>query len=382
MEVQKEQKQLEAQDSNEKLKAEEKIKELTLKNSELSESNIRLQKDKDEILDSFNDKLKKFSPKEPSPANQEELNPETKKDIVMTKLNNLIERNRVLQTRVNTEKQLVQNLKEDKRKDSTEIERLKDNLAITKKQIDELNIDLNKTKNINKDLVGEALKIKEELNDSIKNMAVLKEEKEQLLQKVQDLEVKVSQIEKQSETSNYKLNSQTIQMVKIKNMLKEFSSGTEKDDVIAQLTKLINQNMILRKKVSTQDQDLKNNRNEITKLKDGSAFKQLQEQIKAKSEEITHLKQEIIYLKKGNGMLQEEREDLRSTINQRVGLQSYRQGVYNVGENRGGCVLQFGNVVDGNNEAEEEQSRGALEGRLGGRGLRRGRQGGIWTETL
>jgi len=108
----------------------------------------------------------------------------------------------------------------------------------------------------------------------------------------------------------------------------------------------------------------------------------LQEQIKAKSEEITHLKQEIIYLKKGNGMLQEEREDLRSTINQRVGLRSYRQGVYNVGENRGGCVLQFGNIVDGNNEAEEEQSRGALEDRLGGRGLRRGRQGGIWTETL
>ena len=366
MEVQKEQKQLEAQDSNEKLKAEEKIKELTLKISELSESNIRLQKDRDEILDYMYDKLKKFSPKEPSPANQEELNPETKKDIVM------IERNRVLQTRVNTEKQSVQNLKEDKRKDSTEIERLKDNLAITKKKIDELNIDhedLNKTKNINKDLVGENLKIKEELNDSIKNMAVLKEEKEQLLQKVQDLEVKVSQIEKQSETSNYKLNLLIIEKDKMKNMLKEFSSGTEEDGIIAQLTKLINQNRNLTKIVSTQDQDLKNNRNEITKLKDGSAFKQLQEQI-------THLKQEIIYLKKGNGMLQEEREDLRSTINQRVGLRSYRQGVYNVGENRGGCVLQFGNIVDGNNEAEEEQSRGALEDRLGGR------QGGIWTETL
>ena len=379
MEVQKEQKQLEAQDSNEKLKAEEKIKELTLKISELSESNIRLQKDRDEILDYMYDKLKKFSPKEPSPANQEELNPETKKDIVMTQLNNLIERNRVLQTMVNTEKQSVQNLKEDKRKDSTEIERLKDNLEITKKKIDELNIDhedLNKTKNINKDLVGENLKIKEELNDSIKNMAVLKEEKEQLLQKVQDLEVKVSQIEKQSETSNYKLNLLIIEKDKMKNMLKEFSSGTEEVGIIAQLTKLINQNRNLTKIVSTQDQDLKNNRNEITKLKDGSVFKQLQEQIKAKSVEITHLKQEIIYLKKGNGMLQEEREDLRSTINQRVGLRSYRQGVYNVGENRGGCVLQFGNIVDGNNEAEEEQSRGALEDRLGGR------QGGIWTETL
>ena len=241
MEVQKEQKQLEAQDSNEKLKAEEKIKELTLKISELSESYIRLQKDRDEILDSINDKLKKFSPKEPSPANQEELNPETKKDIVMTKLNNLIERNRVLQTRVNTEKQLVQNLKEDKCKDLTEIERLKDNLAITKKQIDELNIDLNKTKNINKDLVGEALKIKEELNDSIKNMAVLKEEKEQLLQKVQDLEVKVSQMDK------------------MKNMLNESSSGTEEDEPTAQLTKPIKRYRNLWKIASTQDQDLKIN---------------------------------------------------------------------------------------------------------------------------
>ena len=238
MEVQKEQKQLEAQDSNEKLKAEEKIKELTLKNSELSESNIRLQKDRDEILDYINDKLKKFSPKEPSPANQEELNPETKKDIVMTQLNNLIERNRVLQTRVNTEKQSVQNLKEDKRKDSTEIKRLKDNLEITKKKIDELNIDLNKTKNINKDLVREALKIKEELNDSIKNRAVLKEEKEQLLQKVQDLEVKVSQMDK---------------------MMKESSSGTEEDEPTAQLTKPIKRYTNLWKIVSTQDQDLKIN---------------------------------------------------------------------------------------------------------------------------
>ena len=183
-----------------------------------------------EILDSINDKLKKLSPKEPSTANQEELNPETKK--------NLIEWIRVLQTRVNTEKQSVQNLKEDKRKDSTEIKRLKDNLEITKKKIDELNIDLNKTKNINKDLVREALKIKEELNDSIKNRAVLKEEKEQLLQKVQDLEVKVSQMDK---------------------MMKESSSGTEEDEPTAQLTKPIKRYTNLWKIVSTQDQDLKIN---------------------------------------------------------------------------------------------------------------------------
>ena len=43
------QEQLEAQDSNEKLKAEENITELTLKNSVISESNIWLQKEKEEL---------------------------------------------------------------------------------------------------------------------------------------------------------------------------------------------------------------------------------------------------------------------------------------------------------------------------------------------
>ena len=389
---------METQDSNEKQKAEEKMIELTLKNSVISESNFRLQKEKEElsaVVDSIKNKLKTCSPKGPSLANQEELNPETNADIVMTQLTELIEQNRVLQTKVNYQKWSVQNLEQDKLKDSTEIARLKNNLAVTKKKIDDLNIDqedLNKTKNKNKELVGEVLRIKEEINDSIKKETDLKEENEQLLQKVQDFEVRCSQSKKQCETSNFKLNSRIIKIENLKKMLKAFSSnqpiptftGTERDDLISQLTNLINQNRNLKKRLCDLDQDITNNRNEITQLKDGSAVKQLQEQIKAKSEKITHLEQNIINLKKGSGMLQEERENYKLVLHEQVRQLSYWQGVYNVGENIGGLGFQFRNIVEGNNETEKDgMSRGAYRDGPGGRGLRRGRgQEGLWTETL
>ena len=62
---------MEAQDSIEKLKAEENITELTLKNSVISESNIRLQKEKEElsaVVDSIKNKLTEFSLNLPIPT--------------------------------------------------------------------------------------------------------------------------------------------------------------------------------------------------------------------------------------------------------------------------------------------------------------------------
>ena len=129
---QKEQKQFEEQDSIEKLKAEEKITELTL------ESNNSLRKEKEElsagILYSIKNKLKEYSTKVQSTTAAEKVDsPETAEDSIITQLRGL--KNKVIQ-----KKQLVKNLEKNIFKDATEIARLSDELAAAEKIIDELNI--------------------------------------------------------------------------------------------------------------------------------------------------------------------------------------------------------------------------------------------------
>ncbi len=129
---QKEQKQFEEQDSIEKLKAEEKITELTL------ESNNSLRKEKEElsagILYSIKNKLKEYSTKVQSTTAAEKVDsPEIAEDSLITQLRGL--KNKVIQ-----KKQLVKNLEKNIFKDATEIARLSDELAAAEKIIDELNI--------------------------------------------------------------------------------------------------------------------------------------------------------------------------------------------------------------------------------------------------
>ena len=107
------QEQLEARDSIEKLKAEENIAELTLKNSIISESNIWLQKEKEELsafVDSIKNKLTEFSLNLPTHTAEEGSSGDTGEDGLIAQLTNLINQNRDLKQNLeknNREKQLV-----------------------------------------------------------------------------------------------------------------------------------------------------------------------------------------------------------------------------------------------------------------------------------
>ena len=118
---------MEAQDSIEKLKAEENITKLTLKNSVISESNIRLQKEKEElsaVVDSIKNKLTEISLNLPTHTAEKGSSGGTGEDGLIAQLTNLLNQNR----------DLKQNLEKDKLVNKTEI-------AILKKKIDELNIE-------------------------------------------------------------------------------------------------------------------------------------------------------------------------------------------------------------------------------------------------
>ncbi len=136
------QEQSEEQDSNEKLKTMEKITELKLENSVISESNKRLLKEKDEqtaFVDSIKNKLKEFSSNLPIPTAEEESSGGAGDEGDITQLTNLINQNQDLKQNVRDLTQLVQGLEKDILKYSNEIAKLNDELAATKKDIDEIN---------------------------------------------------------------------------------------------------------------------------------------------------------------------------------------------------------------------------------------------------
>ena len=182
-----ERKELEAQDSIEQLKAKEKITELTLENFNLLESNIRLQKEKEElsaVVEFIKNKLTEFSSTEPVPTADEGSSEGAGEDGLMFKLTNLINQNRDLKRKVNDAQQLVQNLKNDKLKDTTEITRLNDELMTTKKKIDEVNKkyeELNnfkkKNEELNRSLMGQLLTSATEKNISLRETQEILENK-------------------------------------------------------------------------------------------------------------------------------------------------------------------------------------------------------------
>ena len=75
------------------MKAEEKIKEMTLKTSDLSESNIRLQKEKEElsaVVEFIKNKLTEISPNLPIPTAEEGSSGGEGEDGLITRLTNMI----------------------------------------------------------------------------------------------------------------------------------------------------------------------------------------------------------------------------------------------------------------------------------------------------
>ncbi|XP_023329316.1 muscle M-line assembly protein unc-89 isoform X3 [Eurytemora carolleeae] len=144
-----EEKEQEAQDSNEKLKVEKRNTELTLENSDLSKSNIRLQKEKEElsaVVDSIKNKLTEFSLNLPVPTAEEGSSGDTGEDGLIAQLTNLINQNRDLKKNVSESQQLVQDLKKDKLKDTTEIARLKGELQKNESDSQQLVQNLKKDK--------------------------------------------------------------------------------------------------------------------------------------------------------------------------------------------------------------------------------------------
>ncbi|XP_023324037.1 myosin-2 heavy chain isoform X2 [Eurytemora carolleeae] len=145
-----EEKEQEAQDSNEKLKIGKRNTELTLEDSDLSKSNIRLlQKEKDELpafVDSIKNKLTEFSSSLPVPTVEEESSGGTGEDGLIAQLTNLIHQNRNLKRDVSESQQLVQDLEKDKLKDTTEIARLKGELQRNESDSQQLVLNLKKDK--------------------------------------------------------------------------------------------------------------------------------------------------------------------------------------------------------------------------------------------
>ena len=218
---------------------------------------------------------------------------------------------------IHQNRDLNQNLEKEKLVKKTEIATLNDELITTKKKIDELNIDredLNSTKKRNKEVIEELAKIKEELNESIKYKVVMKKEKEHLFQKVQNLEAKVSQREKQCKISHTKFMSQNDLIYNLKCKLDEFSPnlpiptaeergfpGTGEIGLITQLTNLINQNRDLKRKVNDAQQLVQNLKKD--KLKDTTEIARLNDELmttKKKIDEVNKKYEELNNFKKKN----------------------------------------------------------------------------------
>ena len=218
---------------------------------------------------------------------------------------------------IHQNRDLNQNLEKEKLVKKTEIATLNDELITTKKKIDELNIDredLNSTKKRNKEVIEELAKIKEELNESIKYKAVMKKEKEHLFQKVQNLEAKVSQREKQCQILHTKLMSLNRSIYNLKCKLNEFSPnlpiptaeergspGTGEIGLITQLTNLINQNRDLKRKVNDAQQLVQNLKKD--KLKDTTEIARLNYELmttKKKIDEVNKKYEELNNFKKKN----------------------------------------------------------------------------------
>ena len=112
-------------------------------------SNIRLQKEKEElsaVVDSIKNKLTEFSLNLPVPTAEEGSSGGTGEDGLIAQLTNLMNQNRDLKKNVSESQQLVQDLKKDKLKDTTEIARLKGELQKNESDSQQLVQDLKKDK--------------------------------------------------------------------------------------------------------------------------------------------------------------------------------------------------------------------------------------------
>jgi len=112
-------------------------------------SNIRLQKEKDELsafFDSIKNKLNEFSSSLPVPTAEEGSSGGTGEDGLIAQLTNLIHQNRDLKRDVSESQQLVQDLEKDKLKDTTEIARLKRELRRNVSDSQQLVLNLKKDK--------------------------------------------------------------------------------------------------------------------------------------------------------------------------------------------------------------------------------------------
>ena len=261
------QEQSEEQDSNEKLKTMEKITELKLENSVISESNKRLLKEKDEqtaFVDSIKNKLKEFSSNLPIPTAEEGSSGGAGDDGVITQLTNLINQNQDLKQNVRDLTQLVQGLEKDKLKYSNEIAKLNDELAATKKDIDEIN---NKYEELNLKNKNEELRssqLNKLLNSNTEKNISLGKTKEMLESRRDSLKLVLATTKKNVE----KLNEDET----IENLTKEEESlqnlkGNSCEDILAEIDKGLNEH---RTSCNLQKQKLRNAENELWCLRESN----------------------------------------------------------------------------------------------------------------
>ncbi|XP_023329305.1 uncharacterized protein LOC111702018 [Eurytemora carolleeae] len=314
---------IEKQDSNEKLKAEEKITELTLKNSIISESNIRLQKEKEEIsavVDSIKNKLTEFSLNLPTHTAEEGSSGRTGEDGLT--LNSV---QYVALTRLTIENSVIsesnKRLLKEKDEQTAFVDSIKNKLKKFSTNLPIPTAEEGSSGGAGDDgVITQLTNMINQHEDLKRNVRILEEENSLQKTKIKSLKATGRQLIKRSMAEVNFRKAEVIFIKSIKNKLKEFSSnlpiptaeegssgGAGYDGVITQLTNLINQNQNLKQNVrdSTQlvqgfEKDKLKYSNEIAKLNDELAA------TKKKIDEVNHKYKELNFKNKN--------EELRSRL--------------------------------------------------------------------
>lgn len=262
------QKQSVEQDSNEKLKTMEKITELKMENSVISESNKRLLKEKDELtafVDSIKNKLKEFSSNLPIPTAEEGILGGARDDGVITQLTNLINQNQDLKQNVRDLTQLVQGLEKDKLKYSNEIAKLNDERAANKKEIDEVNHKYKELnfKNSNEVLRSSGLNIL--LTSTTEKNISLRKTNEMLESRRDSLKLVLVTTKKNVEKLN---EDETIDIgIKMEEESLQNLKGNSCEDILAEIDKGLTEH---RTSCNLQKQKLRNAENELWCLRESN----------------------------------------------------------------------------------------------------------------
>ena len=241
---------------------------MTLKTSDLSESNIRLQKEKEElsaVVEFIKNKLTEISPNLPIPTAEEESSGGAGDDGVITQLTNLINQNQDLKQNVRDLTQLVQGLEKDKLKYSNEIAKLNDERAANKKEIDEVNHKYKELnfKNRNEELRSSRLNIlltsTTEKNISLRKTNEMLESRRDSLKLVLVTTKKNVEKLREDETIDIgmKMEEESLQNLK----------GNSCEDILAEIDKGLTEH---RTSCNLQKQKLRNAENELWSLRESN----------------------------------------------------------------------------------------------------------------